>query len=72
MKYNAKVQVLRSNNGREYQSSDLQKYLEGHDIIHQTTCLNTPQQNGVAKWKNRHLLEVVRASLIVQKIPISY
>ena len=35
MKYNAKVQVLRSNNGREYQSSGLQKYLEGHDIIHQ-------------------------------------
>ncbi|KAL6312675.1 hypothetical protein AAG906_039743 [Vitis piasezkii] len=55
--YNAKVRVLRSNNGGEYQSSDLQKYLKGHGIIHQTTCSNTPQQNGVAKWKNRHLLE---------------
>ena len=30
------------------------------------------QQNGVAEWKNRHLLEVVHASLIVAKIPISY
>ncbi|RVW40511.1 hypothetical protein CK203_081535 [Vitis vinifera] len=28
--YNAKVRVLRSDNGGEYQSSDLQKYLEGH------------------------------------------
>ncbi|RVW82938.1 Retrovirus-related Pol polyprotein from transposon RE2 [Vitis vinifera] len=55
--YNAKVRVLRSDNGGEYQSSDLQKYLEGHDIIHQTTCSNTPQQNGVAERKNRHLLE---------------
>ncbi|KAJ9672633.1 hypothetical protein PVL29_026026 [Vitis rotundifolia] len=54
--YNAKVRVLRSDNGGEYQSSDLQKYLEGHGIIHQTTCSNTPQQNGVAKRKNRHLL----------------
>ncbi|RVX19288.1 Retrovirus-related Pol polyprotein from transposon TNT 1-94 [Vitis vinifera] len=70
--YNAKVQVLRSDNGGEYQSSDLQKYLEGHGIIHQTTCSNTPQQNGVTGWKNRHLLEVVCASLIVAKIPISY
>ncbi|RVW97925.1 Retrovirus-related Pol polyprotein from transposon RE1 [Vitis vinifera] len=52
--------------------SDLQKYLEGHGIIHQTTSSNTPQQNGVAKRKNRHLLEVVRASLIATKIPISY
>ncbi|WJZ91855.1 hypothetical protein VitviT2T_010895 [Vitis vinifera] len=70
--YNAKVRVLRSDNGGEYQSSDLQKYLEGHDIIHQTTCSNTPQQNGVAEQKNRHLLEVVRASLIAAKTPISY
>ncbi|RVX09853.1 Retrovirus-related Pol polyprotein from transposon RE1 [Vitis vinifera] len=70
--YNAKVRVLRSDNGGEYQSSDLQKYLEGHDIIHQTTCSNTPQQNGVAERKNRHLLEVVRVSLIAAKTPISY
>ncbi|RVW80173.1 Retrovirus-related Pol polyprotein from transposon TNT 1-94 [Vitis vinifera] len=64
--------VLCSDNGGDYQSSDLQKYLEGHGIIHQTTCSNTPQQNGVAERKNRHLLEVVRASLIEAKIPISY
>ncbi|RVW18940.1 Retrovirus-related Pol polyprotein from transposon TNT 1-94 [Vitis vinifera] len=70
--YNAKVRVLRSDNGREYQSSDLQKYLEGHGVIHQTTCSNTPQQNGVVERKNRHLLEVVRASLIAAKTPISY
>ncbi|RVW47408.1 Retrovirus-related Pol polyprotein from transposon RE1 [Vitis vinifera] len=61
-----------SDNGGEYQSSDLQKYLEGYGIIHQTTCSNTPQQNGVAERKNWHLLEVVRASLIAAKTPISY
>ena len=70
--YNAKVRVLRSDNGGEYQSFDLQKYLEGHGIIHQTICSNTPQQNGVAERKNWHLLEVARASLIAAKIPISY
>ena len=70
--YNAKVWVMRSDNGGEYQSSDLQKYLEGHDIIHQTTCSNTPQQNGVTERKNRHLLEVVHASLIAAKILTSY
>ena len=49
--YNAKVWVMRSDNGGEYQSYDLQKYLEGRGIIHQTTCSNTPQQNGVAERK---------------------
>ena len=30
------------------------------------------QQNGVAEWKNWHLLEVVHASLIAAKMSISY
>ncbi|KAL6334232.1 hypothetical protein AAG906_007479 [Vitis piasezkii] len=63
---NAKVRVLRSDNGGEYQSSDLQKYLEGHDIIHRLLVPIHPR-NGVAERKNRHLLEVVRASLIARK-----
>jgi hypothetical protein len=30
-------------------------------IIHQTTCINTFEQNGVSERKNRHILEVTRA-----------
>ncbi|RVW20346.1 Retrovirus-related Pol polyprotein from transposon TNT 1-94 [Vitis vinifera] len=60
---NAKVRVLRSDNGGEYQSSDLQKYLEGHDIIHHTTCFNTPQQNGVAKRKKLALVKAIPNSM---------
>ena len=70
--YNAQVQVLRSDNGGEYLSFELKRYLEAHEIIHQTTCSDTPQQNGVAERKNRHLLEVVRASLIEAHMPLSY
>ena len=53
--YNTKLWVVWSEYGGEYQSSNLEKYLEGHDIIHSTTCSNTPQQNGVSKIKNCHL-----------------
>ncbi|RDX73418.1 hypothetical protein CR513_46980, partial [Mucuna pruriens] len=31
--------------------------------IHELRCMSTPQQNGVAKRKNRHLLEVAKAFL---------
>lgn len=70
--YNAKVQVLRSDNGGEYMTSKFQHYLDAHGIIHQTAYLNRPQQNGVAKQKNRHLLEVVRASLIETHMLLFY
>jgi hypothetical protein len=39
------------------------------DIIHQTSCAHTPQQNGVAERKNRHLLDVVRCLLIHMHVP---
>ena len=70
--YNAQVQVLRSENRGEYLSFEFQQYLEAHGTIHQTTCSNTPQQNEVADRKNRHLLEVVRASLIEAHMSLSY
>ena len=70
--YNAQVQVLHSDNGGEYMSSELQQYLEARGIIHQTTCSYTSQQNGVAERKNHHLLEVVRALLIETQMPLSY
>lgn len=54
--YNAKIQVLCDDNDGKYQSSDFQKHIETHGIVHQTTCLNTPQQNKVVKRKNRYLL----------------
>ncbi|WOH06348.1 hypothetical protein DCAR_0625774 [Daucus carota subsp. sativus] len=39
-------------------------YCGKHGIFHETTCVDTPQQNGVAERKNRQLLEITRASLI--------
>ncbi|RDX96700.1 hypothetical protein CR513_20609, partial [Mucuna pruriens] len=41
-------------------------------VVHELTCVNTPQQNGVAERKNRHLLEVARAFLFQMSIPNVY
>ncbi|CAL2256148.1 unnamed protein product [Prunus armeniaca] len=38
-------------------------------IIREMTCPQTPQQNGVAQRKNRHLLETTRALLIGAHVP---
>ncbi|CAL2225265.1 unnamed protein product [Prunus armeniaca] len=62
--FNAQIQILCSNNGGELVNHDFQAYFQQHGIIHETTCPQTPQQNGVAKRKNQHLLETARALLI--------
>lgn len=43
--------------------------MASHDIFHQTLCAYTPQQNGVVKRKNRHLIETTHPILIHGKVP---
>ncbi|KAA0036818.1 Cysteine-rich RLK (RECEPTOR-like protein kinase) 8 [Cucumis melo var. makuwa] len=38
-------------------------------IVHQTSCAYTPQQNGVAKRKNRHLVEVACSLMLSTSLP---
>jgi transposase InsO family protein len=59
--FNTRIRIIQTDNGKEYVNNVFGAYLSEHGIIHQTTCLNTPPQNGVAERKNRHLLEVARS-----------
>jgi len=45
------------------------KFLASYGIEHQTTCVNTPEQNSVAERKNRHLLEVARSLMFTMNVP---
>lgn len=47
-------------------------YFLSKGIIHQTSCVVTPQQNGVVERKRRHLLEVCRALLFQSHLHIVY
>ncbi|WZZ50850.1 hypothetical protein YC2023_050957 [Brassica napus] len=67
--YNAKIKILRSDNGGEYTSYAFKSHLEHHGILHQTSCPYTPQQNGVAERKNRHLMEVARSMMFQANVP---
>ncbi|XBI69219.1 hypothetical protein VPH35_048321 [Triticum aestivum] len=63
------VKILRSDNGTEYINGKFSNFLSSYGIIHQTTCVNTAEQNGVAERKNRHLLEVARALMFMMNVP---
>ena len=66
------VKVVRSDKGGEYIYGGLQDFFTEHGMIHQTFCTNTPQQNGVAEQKYRHLLEMARSIMFSTQVPKSY
>ncbi|XP_010480845.1 PREDICTED: uncharacterized protein LOC104759633 [Camelina sativa] len=63
------IKILRSDNGGEYTSHAFKQYLAKYGILHQTSCPYTPQQNGVAERKNRHLMEVARSMMFHTRVP---
>jgi len=65
----AKVQILRSDNDGEYVNHQFQTYFQHHGLIHETSCPQTPQQNGAAKRKNCHILETAQALLLGAHMP---
>ena len=45
------------------------KYFLEKGIVHQSSCVDTPQQNGLAERKNKHLLEVARSLHCTNQVP---
>ena len=57
-KFNAHVHIVRADNAKELCKGEILHIYHKHGIQHQTSCIYTPQQNGVVERKHRHLLEV--------------
>jgi len=56
------VRIIRSDNALELgRSSEALNFFTDTGIKHETSCVHTPQQNGVVERKHKHLLEVSRA-----------
>ena len=41
-------------------------------MLHETSCVDTPQQNGRVEWKNRHLLNVARALMLQASLLVPF
>ena len=63
-----RILCLRTDNGGEYMSTGFTDFLQKSRIRHQFTCAGTPQQNGVAERKNRHLAEICRSMLHAKNV----
>ena len=70
--FNISICVLRRDNVREYFSAPFISFMSQHGILHQSSCAHTPQQNGVAERKNRHLIETARTLLLHYHVPFRF
>ncbi|PKI73561.1 hypothetical protein CRG98_006142 [Punica granatum] len=50
----------------------VQNFFSDNGIIHQTSCIDTPQQNGRVERKHRHILNIARALMFQASLPIDF
>ena len=71
--FDKNVKTIKSDNALELSKSyDILEFFASFGITHQTSCVQTPQQNGVVERKHRHLLEVSRALLFQASLPLRF
>ena len=70
--FGVKIKRFRTDNARDYFNQILSSYFQSQGIIHESSCVYTPQQNGVAERKNGHLLNTTRTLLFQGNVPKSY
>jgi transposase InsO family protein len=70
--FDVKVKKIRSDNGSEFNNTQVEDYLDQEGIKHEFSAHYTLQQNGVAERKNRTIIESARAMLDEYKTSDSF
>lgn len=63
------IKILQTDNATEYLNRTISDFLKMKGIVHKTSCVSIPQQNGIAEHKYRHLLKVARALMLTTHMP---
>ncbi|GKD36497.1 putative ribonuclease H-like domain-containing protein [Tanacetum coccineum] len=67
-----KVKVIRCDNGTEFINKEMNVFCEIKGILRQFSVARTPQQNEVAKRRNKTLIEAARTRLANSKLPTTF
>lgn len=67
--FDTSIQQFWTDNAKDYFNNPLHLFFQKEGIIHESSCVDTPQQNGVAERRMRHLLNVTRTLLHHHQVP---
>ncbi|XP_015167773.1 uncharacterized protein [Solanum tuberosum] len=70
--FSTSVKILRTDNGCEFFSTEFQSFMSDLGILHQSSCVYTPQQNGVVERKHRTILGVARSLRFQAGLPLKF
>ena len=66
------MKFLRSDRGGEFISNEFNNFLIERGIKRQLSTTGTPQQNGIAKRRNRSIMDCARTLMIENNVVIKY
>ncbi|GKC84196.1 cysteine-rich receptor-like protein kinase 8, partial [Tanacetum coccineum] len=70
--FEKQVKIVRSDNALEFVKGQCDPYLSSHCIVHQTSCVDRPQQNERVERKHKHILDTSRALRFHSKLPLKF
>lgn len=69
--FNASIKYFQSDGGTEYVNHSFSVLLHHLGIQHRLSCPHTPQQNGLAERKHRHIANMTRTLLAAASAPLT-
>jgi len=66
------IERVHSDNAKDIFNQIVSSFFSERRTIHEYSCMNTPQPNGLAKRKIGHLINVARAPLLHKNVPEEY
>jgi hypothetical protein len=67
--FKTKIKCIRLDTGLEFHMKD---FFSTQGIIHQLSCVETPQQNAIVESKHQHLLNVARSLRFQSHLPLQF